>query len=115
MPTQTEVFDSIVASAKTGADSEGVNLDESAIAALNLRYWAWIVTPGSDELGLPVEPTPQELWDTAQGAVLRRRFEEIGRLAAQQAIASGKSEVDGVETAGASQRVESDSDCPWCR
>ncbi|MGH9362169.1 MAG: hypothetical protein ACRD2T_09645, partial [Thermoanaerobaculia bacterium] len=80
-----------------------------------LRYWVWIVTPGKNEQGQPVEPTPQEVWDGAQGAMLREKFEDIGRLAAQQAIAHSKTAVDGVEIASASQTVENDNDCPWCR
>ncbi|HEX9668241.1 MAG TPA: hypothetical protein VGC93_02045 [Thermoanaerobaculia bacterium] len=110
MPTQIEVFASIVTSVATGA--VGKLLDTSAVLALTTRYFMWIVTPGKNQSGQPVEPTPQAVWDGQDGAMLRTKFEGIGILAAQQAPSST---ISGTEIGSASQQVEDDSDCPWCR
>ena len=112
MPTQQEVFDSIVSEVKAGATSAGKELEQSAVDAITKRYFGWIVTPGKTKEGKPVE-TPQQVWDGQPGAELREKFQAIGRLAAQQAP-PGKG-VDSEKAGGAADRVEADSDCPWCR
>jgi hypothetical protein len=110
MPTQIEVLSSIIASVATGA--AGKTLDLSAVLALTNRYFGWIVTPGENENGQPVEPTPQQVWDGSEGAMLRTKFEDIGILAAEEAPSSTVSET---EIDSASDQVEAESDCPWCR
>ena len=110
MPTQIEVLSSLINSVATGA--AGKTLDLSAVLALTNRYFVWIVTPGKDESGQPVEPTPLQVWNGAQGAMLRTKFEDIGILAAQEASSNT---IGGTEVVSASQQVEADSDCPWCR
>lgn len=112
MPTQQEVFDSIVSEVKAGAESAGKELEQSAVDALTRRYFGWIVKPGINKEGKPVE-TPQEVWDGPRGAELREKFQAIGRLAAQQS-APDKG-VDSEKAGGAADQVEADSDCPWCR
>lgn len=114
MPTQQEVFDSIVQSARAGAASAGGELAESAVEALKSRYFDWIVTPGRDENGKETQ-TPQEVWDGASGEMLRGKFRDIGRLAAQDASAQHKQQADGVDVDAAADRVEADSMCDWCR
>ncbi len=110
MPTQIEVLSSLTASVATGA--AGKTLDLSAVLALTSRYFLWIVTPGKDENGDPVEPTPLQVWGGSEGAMLRTKFEDIGILAAQEAPSST---VSGTEIDSASDQVEAESDCPWCR
>lgn len=110
MPTQIEVLSSLTNSVATGAASK--TLDLSAVLALTNRYFVWIVTPGKDGSGQPVEPTPLQVWGGSEGALLRAKFEDIGILAAQEAPSST---ISGTEIDSASQQVEADSDCPWCR
>jgi len=112
MPTQDEVFASIISSVEAGAKSEEKELKESARDAIRKRYFDWIVEPGKNQQLEPVEPTPQDVWDEPQGAMFRSKFEEIGWLAAQESVSG---EVAGEEINTASERIESDSDCPWCR
>jgi hypothetical protein len=113
MPTQDEVFASIISAVEAGAKSEDKELEQSARDAIKARYFDWIVEPGKNTAGEPVEKTPQEVWDGPEGAMLRQKFEEIGRLAAQEAGGDGK--VGGAQTNNAAERVQDDSDCPWCR
>ena len=113
MPTQDEVFASIISAVEAGAKSEDKELEQSARDALTERYFGWILEKGKNKDLEPVEPTPQDVWDGPEGALLRGKFEEIGRRAAQEAGADGK--VDGERATGAADRVQDDSDCPWCR
>jgi len=110
MPTQEEVFASIVQSVRTGA---GMDLDADAVAALRVRYFEWIEKAGEKE-GKPF-PTPLDVWEQVEGANLRRQFERIGRQAAAKSRARNKSQVSEVETLDEALIVEADSDCPWCR
>lgn len=110
MPTQDEVFASIISAVEAGAKSQDKELEDSARDAIRKRYFDWIVQPGKNADLEPVEPTPQEVWDGPQGAMLREKFEEIGRRAAQDA---GK--VDDARTDSAALGVQGDNDCPWCR
>ncbi|HEX9668801.1 MAG TPA: hypothetical protein VGC93_04890 [Thermoanaerobaculia bacterium] len=112
MPTQDEVFASIISAVEAGAKSEDKELEQSARDALTERYFGWIVKPGKTKEGKPVE-TPQEVWDGPPGALLREKFEAIGRRAAQESAPDQK--VGGERTRGAADRVQADSDCPWCR
>jgi hypothetical protein len=109
MPTQIEVLASIITSVAAGAASK--LLDASAVVALTNRYFEWIDTPGKNQSGQPVEPTPLQVWDGQEGAMLRTKFQDIGILAAQ----APSNTVGGTEIDSASQQVEDDSDCPWCR
>lgn len=113
MPTQEEVFASIISAVEAGAKSEDKELEQDARDAIRTRYFEWIVQPGKNTAGDPVEKTPQEVWDGPEGAMLREKFEEIGRRAAKAAGDDGK--VDDAQTNSAALGVEGDNDCPWCR
>jgi hypothetical protein len=115
MPTQQEVFDSIVSSVEAGAKNAGKELEPEVLAALTKRYRGWIVAPGKNEKKEPVEKTPQEVWDGPEGELLRGKFKEIGRLAAEAAKTAGEGKVSAGRTDGAADKVETESDCPWCR
>lgn len=110
MPTQEEVFADIISAVEAGAKSEGKELEQEARDAIRKRYFDWIVEPGKNTAGEAVEKTPQEVWDAPQGAMLREKFEEIGRRAAQ-----GDGKVDEAVTDSAALGVQGDNDCPWCR
>lgn len=110
MPTQEEVFADIISAVEAGAKSEGKELEQEARDAIRKRYFDWIVEPGKNRAGEPVERTPQEVWDGPEGAMLREKFEEIGRRAAQ-----GDGKVDEAVTDDAALAVQGDNDCPWCR
>lgn len=113
MPTQDDVFADIISAVEAGAKSEGKELEQEARDAIRDRYFDWIVQPGKNEKGEPVEKTPQEVWDGPQGEMLRRKFEEIGRRAAQTAGKDGK--VDDARADSAALGVQGENDCPWCR
>src|SRR5918992_82914 len=110
MPTQDEVFASIISSVEAGAKSADKELEQEARDAIRKRYFDWIVEPGKNTEGKPVEPTPQDVWDKPEGAMLREKFEEIGRRAAQ-----GDGKVDDSRTDSAALGVQGENDCPWCR
>ena len=99
-------------SAQAGAASVGGSLDGSGVDALKDRYYDWIVTPGKDAKGANTK-TPQEVWETSAGAMLREKFNEIGRLAAEGAGTGLRA--GGSETNAAADRVEAANDCDWCR
>ena len=115
MPTQQEVFDSIVSSVEAGAKSADNELEPDVVAALTKRYFGWIVKAGKNKKKEPVEKTPQEVWDGPEGELLRGKFREIGRRAAEEAKTKGEGKVSAGRTGGAADQVELESDCPWCR
>ena len=113
MPTQEEVFADIIKAVEAGAKSVGRELEPDVEAAIRARYFDWILVKGQNEKLEPVEPTPQDVWDKPDGELLRKKFEEIGRRAAQQ---TGEgAEVAAAQTDRAADGVEAASDCPWCR
>ena len=112
MPTQDEVFADIISAVEAGAKSEDKELEKEARDAIRARYFDWIVQPGKNRAGEPVEKTPQEVWDGPEGAELKKRFEEIGQRAAK---AAGDGKVDDARADGAALGVQGENDCPWCR
>ena len=115
MPTIGEVFADIVREVAVGAESvNGRELEQGAIAALLQRYYPWITHQGTDKEGNRVK-TPQEVWDTSDGDLLKGKFREIGKRAALEAAATGNALIKEAETTAVYRKVEGESMCDWCR
>ncbi len=110
MPTQEEVFTSLVQCVRRGA---GMDLGDDAVAALRTRYLTWIVTPGEKD-GRKFA-TPQEVWERDEGRRLQAEFERIGRRAAEKTKEKKGAKVGDSETREEALAVEADGDCPWCK
>ncbi len=112
IPSQDEVFKSIVQCVTRGAS--GMELEADAVESLRTRYYGWIIKPGNKD-GKEY-PTPQDVWEHAEGAMLQVQFERIGRQAAERCKTLGMSNVSAKETEQEAAAVEADDEnrCPWC-
>jgi hypothetical protein len=109
MATQEDIFKEICDLVREGAQAEGMPVAAAVDDMLHGRYFEWItlVKEGNAQ-------SPMDVWDAADGDRIKNAFRAIGRTAAVQCKADGKDTVDSDEGAAASDRVEADSDCPFC-
>ncbi|HVR99152.1 MAG TPA: hypothetical protein VMW27_21210 [Thermoanaerobaculia bacterium] len=105
MPSQALIMLQIVTLFGVGA---GMPVSLAAVAALQNRYFDWIVTAPT---GLQ---SPQALWETVTGLLLQGKFQEIGALAAEKAQADSHLTIGANECLEACQEVEASSECPHC-
>jgi hypothetical protein len=111
MPTQDEVFESIVKHVLTGA---GMTAGSQVTRVLRRLYYDWIVTPGKGDDGGDA-PTPQQVWTSAEGDDLRGKFKEIGQRAGSRAASRPSATFEHDDVVVSAFAVEDDSKCPWCR